>query len=396
MYCHVCQTGLINEHTEYTALCRSASDCSPWPSGGRIGVCEACGVVQKILDQKWQQEVSAIYEKYDIYHQSPQHREQPIYFATEDRWLPRSEAVLAFFLNNSVTDISANCKILDIGCGNGATLAALAKIFPKHPRYGFDPTATNIATLKERNDLAVTDCSRDVNDLRQKYGLLTMIHVLEHIPSPLPILKEYVQMLDDDGHFIIVVPNFLENPFDITITDHCSHFSLETLRNLLINVGLKIDISTSTAIPKELVMICSKTLVRQTNTMQDIGLSISENAVMLDAQINWLKAICDQVDKITHSGGNFGILGTSIAGNWLFGYASKNVRFFVDEDPDRVGTIYRGVPVLNFAQLQENDVVYVALPPLIAEKVKKRHNHLSCHVYVTPSLNLEPLTSERV
>ena len=62
---------------------------------------------------------------------------------------------------------------------------------------------------------------------------MTMIHVLEHIESPFEFLEKLKTHINYDGHLIIAVPDYITNPFDLIIADHASHFSLNTLQNLL-------------------------------------------------------------------------------------------------------------------------------------------------------------------
>src|SRR5579862_6143909 len=68
--CKICEQGPLDEVAAYRALPRVTSDCKPWPTGGRIAVCMACGAVQKFADQRWFDEARDIYGDYEIYHQS--------------------------------------------------------------------------------------------------------------------------------------------------------------------------------------------------------------------------------------------------------------------------------------------------------------------------------------
>jgi hypothetical protein len=67
--CHVCGAPAVREHAPYRKLRRVTSDCQPWPAGGALGYCDACGTTQKVIGPGWQAEVKRIYEEYAIYHQ---------------------------------------------------------------------------------------------------------------------------------------------------------------------------------------------------------------------------------------------------------------------------------------------------------------------------------------
>jgi len=85
-------------------------------------------------------------------------------------------------------------EILDVGCGEGYTLAALRAGGITCPMSGIDFSAEAIALAKQR----VPDASFEVEDALvvaqagRKYDLVLMTEVLEHIPSPermLPVLE---------------------------------------------------------------------------------------------------------------------------------------------------------------------------------------------------------------
>jgi hypothetical protein len=55
------------------------------------------------------------------------------------------------------------------------------------------------------------------------------------------------------------------------------------------------------------------------------------------AHIAWLEGVLNAA-KEGRKRRRFGIFGTSIAAMWLFGEIGDDVDFFVDEDPNRLGT----------------------------------------------------------
>jgi SAM-dependent methyltransferase len=85
-------------------------------------------------------------------------------------------------------------EILDVGCGEGYTLAALRAGGICCPMSGIDFSAEAIEQAKQR----VPDATFEVEDALvvaeagRKYDLVVMTEVLEHIPSPermLPVLE---------------------------------------------------------------------------------------------------------------------------------------------------------------------------------------------------------------
>ena len=88
-HCRLCGMAALHELEGFRALARVTSDCKPWPAGGRLTVCTACGTVQKLPDAEWLAEIAAIYGAYTIYHQSDG-AEQPIFSGEQGAPQPRS------------------------------------------------------------------------------------------------------------------------------------------------------------------------------------------------------------------------------------------------------------------------------------------------------------------
>jgi hypothetical protein len=68
--CPSCGSNEVTDVPGYGELMRVTSDAKPWPAGGRIAVCRACGLVQKPITPEWLAEVAQIYAAYTIYFQS--------------------------------------------------------------------------------------------------------------------------------------------------------------------------------------------------------------------------------------------------------------------------------------------------------------------------------------
>ena len=84
----------------------------------------------------------------------------------------------------------------------------------------------------------------------------------------------------------------------------------------------------------------------------------------------WLTAVRDQAHAIAGRG-SFGLFGTSIAATWLCGELDAAVRFFVDEDPHRIGQTHLGRPVYSPEQVPPGSAVYLALTPEVAAAVQQ-------------------------
>ncbi len=151
---------------------------------------------------------------------------------------------------NYINSLPRNCKLLDIGCGNGNVLRRFQAVRPDIKITGVDredikellPGNVNFYKLDlESDSLPFPDnCFTGV----------TMVHVVEHIRNPEKVFKEIFRVLQDRGHFYLETPhvkslylpaikifpdreggpvNFYDDPTHVTL------YRKEDIRNILIN-----------------------------------------------------------------------------------------------------------------------------------------------------------------
>lgn len=136
-------------------------------------------------------------------------------------------------------------KLLDIGCGSGLFLKACVDNGFKV--YGIDLSINAINFAKESFNLDVSNKSLEDLILEgNKFDVITMWHVLEHILNPIEELKKVKKILNEKGTLIIEVPNFNSIKFKLSGYKwkggnhplyHRSFFTTKTLSNTLIKSG---------------------------------------------------------------------------------------------------------------------------------------------------------------
>ena len=132
----------------FSSHARVTSDCRPWPAGGKLGVCTACALVQKIVHAEWRREVAEIYACYALYHQSRDRTEQTV-FDPLGRAAPRSGRLLQTL--QQITGLPPSGRMLDVGCGNGATLQAASELLAGWSERGLNVhEATTLASIIAR------------------------------------------------------------------------------------------------------------------------------------------------------------------------------------------------------------------------------------------------------
>lgn len=136
-------------------------------------------------------------------------------------------------------------KILEIGSGEGQTIFYLDKM--GYDVVGIEPDAKNTSRINStlKNSKVIHSFIEDFSSF-EKYDIIWMAHVLEHLVEPDVFLQKIKECLEINGIFFIEVPNseHVDTLKDsIFGSPHVYHFSKDTLINLCKNAGF--DIITS-------------------------------------------------------------------------------------------------------------------------------------------------------
>lgn len=122
-----------------------------------------------------------------------------------------------------------NKKVLDFGCGNGGFLKRSKKLAKKVA--GID-LQTSMADFYKKNNLEVF---QDIGQIEDKFDLITMFHVLEHIKDPIELLKRLGESLTPEGQIIIEVPSSDDALLSIYKNPAFSHFTYWSCHLFLFN-----------------------------------------------------------------------------------------------------------------------------------------------------------------
>jgi 2-polyprenyl-3-methyl-5-hydroxy-6-metoxy-1,4-benzoquinol methylase len=362
--CTICGTGLLEELVEYRRLRRVTSDCRAWPAGGRLGVCRACAAVQKPADAAFLAEIDDIYSSYTIYHQAAG-AEQAVF--EQSSGLPASRSLKLLDTFREHAKLVATGRMLDVGCGNGATIRAFGQVAPGWTKAG---TEFDTKYRAEVESIPLTESLHvgPVETVPGSFDVITMIHVLEHIVEPVSLLDSLRRKLSPGGLLLIEVPHHPANPFELLIADHRTHFTSDSLTHALAAAGFEVVAAAEDWIPKELSVIARPALAtRRTPRRADVAAARARVA----RSLAWLGDTANRIRSLA-IGGPVGLFGTSIAGTWLASEADNLFSFFVDEDPYRAGRTYLGKPVHAPADIPQESRVFVGLPPALAAGICAR------------------------
>jgi 2-polyprenyl-3-methyl-5-hydroxy-6-metoxy-1,4-benzoquinol methylase len=373
--CHICITGDVCELPEYRSLTRVTSDCKPWPAGGRLGVCTHCGSVQKFVDEQWKSEIASIYADYTIYFQAGG-AEQALFLGDAAEPVTRSEWLVRQVIAH--TALPATGRLLDIGCGNGALLRAFSRAIPGWTLAGTEQSGAT-REMVERIPRVEALYTGPLRETPGQFDMISLVHVLEHISHPLELLAGVADKLKPGGILFVEVPNAEENPFDLLIADHVSHFTPATVTALLEAAGYCVGESSQSRMVKEIGALATYVGRRAKHVLRP-----SRGAT---ASLDWLLSVraAARRARADADGRPFGLFGSSIAATWLAQQVDCAMDFFVDEDPNRQGQIFMGRRVLSPSQAPASSVVFVGVGGGVAGQVARRLSQAHASVTWIPA-----------
>jgi SAM-dependent methyltransferase len=325
-------------------------------------ICELCGHVQKKQDPVWQADVARIYGEYEMYILSGG-AEQVIFEGATPS--PRTQRMLECFRKKA--NLPSTGSMLDIGCGNGSTLRTFSSLCPGWQLAGYDLHNRFESTVRSIPGLdAFYHGSLDSID--RQFDLISLVYVIEHIPEPLDAVAALQRLLKPGGLLLVQTSNYWDNPFDLTVVDHCSHFNVDTLAATVARAGYEILDRNDHWIAKEVGVIArpaSESSPAQPECVRPDAVQRGS-----DQRLRWLGRVVKEASTVGPDG--IGIFGTAIAGTWLASMVPDAVKFFVDEDRHRTGKSHLGLPVLHTHDVPERAPVYLAFPTQVAEKIRTR------------------------
>lgn len=363
MQCVICSSDSFHIYENFPKLKRVTSDAKPWVTGGKLVICEDCKVVQKVVDEKWLEEISEIYKNYDVYYQS-NGQEQAV-FSPSGIAQKRSQP-LTKFIQNPQFNLDKTGKVLDFGCGNGEFLTEFSKQFPEFELFGADlsdkylPQLNSIPNFKEL--FSSENCPEETFDL------ITLIHTLEHLVTPIETLLLIKKYLKKEGMLFIQVPNVLESPFDILIADHLTHLAPENFVNILSRAGFELIGLETNIVSKEITLMAKPSI----SSLRNINIDISNMNSVVNSHIKLIDRILTHTEQIKKKG-DFGIFGTSISATWLYNNFPE-ASFFIDEDPNRIGKTLFDKPIYAPHEVYGEKVpIVIPLAESIANPIIDRH-----------------------
>lgn len=144
-------------------------------------------------------------------------------------------------------------KALDIGAGEGWTLKFLKEKNWEVKGIDFSDFGIKTHNPNQAQNLQVGDVSQHISkliDQNEKFDLIWLDNVLEHVPEPEALVKNIQKLANTNALLVIEVPNdfsptqvsllengYVDEPYWIIAPDHISYFNSQGLNSLCDSYG---------------------------------------------------------------------------------------------------------------------------------------------------------------
>lgn len=117
----------------------------------------------------------------------------------------RSRDVLSWLLRVNPSFTGRNVRHLDVGCDTGIFLESFSRLYGTVP-LGIDVAARAVAIARARGIDALHADLQHAGGIG-RFGLITMIDVIEHVASPVELLRQVSERLERGGVCYLETPN---------------------------------------------------------------------------------------------------------------------------------------------------------------------------------------------
>lgn len=305
-------------------------------------------------------------------------RSESAYRGSDDSSFDRTRYVdIANYLSDRLPDRTQ--RILEIGCGRGGLLSQL-KERGFHNVHGLDPSPGCAQVAKELYDIPVATGTIMINSLSsQRFDLVIMVGVLEHIPNVQDAMTGLTRLLSDDAHVFVDVPDatsfhlYPDAPYQEFSIEHINYFAPRSLTNLFVQHGLS-EIETAQVprlFSKTTVMPSVAGLFRKTTGTNPTFIRDDETEQALcryiDQSAQEEQRVADKLDALVKSGECLSIWGAGTHTLHLLETTALgrcNIVAYIDSNPKLHGKQLQGRPIIAPSELEQH-----AEPILISSRV---------------------------
>ena len=170
----------------------------------------------------------------------------PDWHESDARW--KAEQIASMLARHRLTPAS----VCDVGCGTGGVLRALRDSLPSARLHGYEPGLRRSPSAPETTGVTIDD--QDPRTTGDRWDLMLMIDVFEHVENYMGFLRSYVSVAERSIFHIpldLSVQSVLRSsslPRVRRDVGHLHHFSRETALATLQDTGYSVVDSCFTAV----------------------------------------------------------------------------------------------------------------------------------------------------
>ena len=190
--------------------------------------CESCGLVQ--------QAAIPTEDELRVYYSHHYREDYKKTYSPKPKYVYRAgiaaKSRIAFLRQALVGEnLGSKPTLLDIGAGGGEFVYAATRA--GFLATGIEPNQGYSEFARKAYGIAIETSHLDQLSA-QTYSLVTMYHVLEHMPDPEAVMKRLYELVSPGGYLMVEVPNIEQgdaSPANIFFKAHLYYFSASTLQS---------------------------------------------------------------------------------------------------------------------------------------------------------------------
>ena len=266
-----------------------------------------------------------------------------------------------FLAENIITN--QNCRILDIGCFDGRLLIELDELLKNSDLWGYDINHHLESVFPKRGNFHFV--SNSLNDISESFDLITLSYSIYYIPDLSELMVSIYRLLKKDGVLFIQAPDIEINPYYSLMGDQSYVFTKISLTNVLNHFGFSSEVITHEYFQTALMFLAKKNDSKI--SLKYLSDSVFEN------NIEKIKRFKFYLNSIKSE--NIAVLGTTVNAAFVDQIMGKKIQCFLDENPSKIGKIFRGVKILHPKEMIENNHTIIPYGKS-GNKIKERFENI--------------------
>ncbi len=134
-------------------------------------------------------------------------------------------------------------RVLEVGCGDGSLLEAVARRWPGATCIGVEPSLTAVEAAQARGRNVVQGVLGETLPLgvaKGDFDLIYTVHVIEHVSDPAAFLKAAAVLTRDGGRMVVTCPDGAVPHAELIHSDHLYSMTRSHLARFAAMAGLDV------------------------------------------------------------------------------------------------------------------------------------------------------------